>query len=147
MYPTFRRNPGESTLQFMSVERELYRLRDKQYPNIPRTDKDIERSLKDPNIFEKYGKTLNNQYDFYFDSVINEKYAFHVFASLATISLIKDHIAPEHRNYLMDGTFKIIPREHNQLLIVSIEYKNDASIHFFNQSCAFEPRTPYHHKE
>lgn len=122
---TFRRNLGESKLRFTSVERELYRLRDKEYPNIPKTHEDIEKSFKDPEVFENYGKTLNKQHDFYVASLVQKKYAFHIFASFAVIGLIKNHIAPENRYYLMDGTFKIIPRELNQLLIISIEYKND----------------------
>lgn len=60
----------------------------------------------------------------------------------------KKCIAPEKRNSLLDGTFKIVPKPSklfNQLLIISIEYKNDVSlnnliiseIYFFYFSFAF----------
>lgn len=122
-------------MKLTSVERELYRLRDKQYPQRPTTNQEVEEFLKDPATYELYGKTLNNQDQFYVDSVVEDRgedgYAFHIFASFATIRLIENHIAPEHRNYLIDGTFKIIPRGFSQLLIISIEYKNDVRINIF----------------
>lgn len=110
------------------MERQLYRIRDKEYPNRPKTDEEIRDKLNDPQIFEEYGKTLNNQHQFYVGSDINEDFAFHVFASYDTVNLIEKHIVPEQRNYLMDGTFKIVPSKFQQLLIISIEYKNDVRI-------------------
>lgn len=69
-------------------------------------------------------------HDLYIDSIIEKDYAFHVFASYANIDLTKKHIPPGQRKYLMDGTFKIVPRQfskNGQLLIIAIEYKNDVS--------------------
>lgn len=121
-----RRTPGESNLKLKNIERQLYRIRDKEYPNRPKTDSEIRTTLKSAEIFEEYGKTLNKQHDFYVDSVVTEDYAFHVFASFAVINMIKEHIPPEQRTYLIDATFKIVPKSrNNQLLIVSIEYKNE----------------------
>lgn len=84
-------------------------------------------------IRNKYGKTLDNQRPLYVDSVIKKrKYAFHLFASHATVNLIEEHIPPNQRKYLADGTFQVAPRRFSkkggQLLIISIEYKNDVSI-------------------
>lgn len=114
------------------MSRQLYRLRDKQYPTRPRTDEDIRDHLKKPEVFEEYGKTLDKLHPLYVDSIIeNGKYAFHVFASFATIEMIQKHIPPAERKYLMDGTFKIVPKQFSkkgQLLILSIEYKNDVRI-------------------
>lgn len=125
-----RRVPGESKLRLESVERQLYRIRDKEYPPRPKTDEEIRTSLNDPQIFEEYGKALNKQNRFYVGSEVNENHAFHVFASFDTVNLIEKHIAEDQRNYLMDGTFKIAPSKFQQLLIISIEYKNDVSIFF-----------------
>lgn len=125
----FRRVPGESKLKLSSIERQLFRLRDKEYPERPKTDEDITLAFHDPEILDDYGQTLNKQHPFYVDSVVNEAYSFHIFASFATIDLIKEHIEPENRNYLLDGTFKIVPRGLNQLLIISIEFKNDVCIY------------------
>lgn len=79
--------------------------------------------FKDIAISEQYGSTLNKQHPFYVDSVIKKHFAFHVFVSFAIIDLIKKFIKPGQRNYLVDATFKIAPRQFKQLLILSIEYK------------------------
>lgn len=128
-YLNCRRKRGESQLKYRSVSRQLYRLRDKKYPKKPQTDEGIRNYLKKPEIMEEYGQTLDKQHPLYIDSVIKkEKYAFHVFASIATIEMIKNQIPCGQRKYVMDGTFKIIPKQFSkkgQLLILSIEYKND----------------------
>lgn len=130
----YRRKRGETRLKFNSVARNLSRLKDKQYPPTKKgmDDKAIRNSLKNPKNFEEYGKTLDKQFPLYIDSVINKKknYAFHVFASLSNVKLIKKHIAPRNRRYLADGTFKIVPkrfRKKGQAFILSIEYKNEVS--------------------
>lgn len=122
-----RRTPGESKLRLESIQRQLFRLRDKQYHERPKTDKELQKAFRNPQIFKEYGKTLNEKFDFYMGSKVNKNYSFHVFASLTTIDLIKKHIGIGERNYLMDATFKIVPAKHQQLLIISIEYKNDVS--------------------
>lgn len=126
-----RRIPGESEVKFESVERQLYRLRDKDYPNRPVTDEEIRTTLKRAEVFDEYGRTLNKEHHFYIDSVITEDFAFHVFASFTIINMTKEHIPPEKRNYLIDATFKIVPSKCMQLLIISIEYKNEARIFLF----------------
>lgn len=116
---------------FKNISRQLYRLRDKQYAARPQTGEEIQEKLRTPEVFEEYGKTLNKQHPLYVDSVIEDGYSFHVFASFATIELIQQHVPPGERKYLMDGTFKIIPRQFTrsgQLLIIAIEYKNDVRI-------------------
>lgn len=87
--------------------------------------------MKDPEIFREYGLTLNEQHSFYVDSVVENHYAFHVFASFAVIDQIKKNIEPGKRRYLMDGTFKVVPREFSQLLIISIEYKHLVGINLY----------------
>lgn len=113
------------------MSRQLYRIRDKRHPKIPRTNIEVQEAFKKAEIFEEYGKTLNKIHPLYVDSIIEEEYAFHVFASFANIKLTEAHIPPGQRKYLMDGTFKVVPRlfgKKGQLLIIAIEYKNDVSI-------------------
>lgn len=116
-------------MKFRRVKRHLYRLRDKLYPKRPQTDIDIKNTLERPDIFEKYGKTLDGNHSLYLDSKVETDFAFHVFGSQAMMDMVRQKIAPVQRNYLIDGTFKIVPRTFAQLLIVAIEYKSDVSAH------------------
>lgn len=123
-----RRIPGESKLEFNSIKRQLYRTRDKQYPKRPATDEEMEKAFATEAIFEEYGRTLDKRRPFYAGSVIKKNcYAFHVFASFGIIDLIKKHIPPSKRKYLVNGTFKIVPRRFRQLLIIAVEYENNVS--------------------
>lgn len=122
-----RRIPGESKLVYRKIERHLIRLKNKEYPRLPHSNEDIVKELKTPHVFEKFGKTLDNQRNLYVDSVVSESYSFHVFASLAVLDTIRKYIPAGQRFYSMDGTFNVIPRLVNQLLIISIEYKNIVS--------------------
>lgn len=77
---------------------------------------------------KKYGLNLRKTKRFYIDTVVKENHFFTVFASKQIINLIKKFIKPGERNYLTDGTFKIVPiTKYYQLLIINIGYKNDVS--------------------
>lgn len=83
---------------------------------------------------EMFGQTLDKQHKLYFGSVVKALFAFHVFVSFSVIDMIKKHITKdklEKRRYLIDGTFKVVPKKFNQLLIIAIEYKNDVRIFQF----------------
>lgn len=84
--------------------------------------------MKLPNIYEEFGKTENKQHKFYVGSQIKRHFSFHVFASYSTINMIKEKIAPGDRKYLIDGTFRIVPRNLAQLLIISVQYGTNVSI-------------------
>lgn len=133
IYFPVRRIPGESKLKLKNIERQLYRIRDKEYPERPKTHANVQAMFENPEIMDEYGQTMNKHSRFYAGSVVKSLFAFHIWASFATINFIKNHITPDKRNYLLDGTFKIIPstpKLFSQLLIISIEYKNDVSKSF-----------------
>lgn len=120
----YRLKPGELKVKRKQIEKQLSRYKNKSYPHIPRTSEEIAAELKKPDIQAQFGKTLNNGDKFYVDSVVTKRYSFHLFASFAVINFIKKNISPHQRFYMMDGTFRVIPKKFNQLLIISIEYKN-----------------------
>lgn len=122
-----REDAHESKLRFKSVEDTLQRIKNKQYPEIPKSCKEIEEVLKKPETFENFGHTLTKKNQLYIGSEVNDKFSFHVFASISVIEFIKENISVDQRFYLIDGTFKIVPRKLSQLLIISIEFKNDVS--------------------
>lgn len=103
--------------------------KNKQYPKIPKTIEQLREALESSSVRNDYLRALgSNETEFYIQTVIKPTYSFSVFASLNIINLIRNHIVPKHRNYLIDGTFKIVPKIFYQLLIISIEFMNDVSI-------------------
>lgn len=88
--------------------------------------------LETPEIREAYGRTLDGNHTLYIGSKVESEFGFHVFGSHAIMKLVHEEIPPEQRTYLIDGTFKIVPRGFAQLLIIAIEYKNDVSIYLIS---------------
>lgn len=76
----------------------------------------------------KYGYTLDQDERFYIDTVISFQYAFTLLASKFVIDFVQKHIEPRARN--LDAIFDSLPDGFYQLLIVTIEYRNDVSIIF-----------------
>lgn len=117
---------GESELTFKKLERNARRYKNKKYPRLPKSATEIIKAFADKEIVKKYAFNLRKTKRFYIDTVVNGSEFFTVFASHQIIGLIKKHIAPEDRKYMIDGTFKIVPlNKYYQLLIIHIEYKND----------------------
>lgn len=143
----FRREPGETKLSFNSVKHQLRNLRDPEYPKKPDTEKhetpyDVHRKytalINEPKVLEEFGRTLDKVNKLYFGSVVRNAFTFHVFASMCIIKLIESCITKEKlkRKYLIDGTFRVVPRLFYQLLIITVEYKNDVRIFFlYNFLC------------
>lgn len=101
-------------------------------PKIPGNNMQILELFQSPDIIEKYGLTLDKSARFYIDTVLSEQYSFTIFASFAILNLVRRNIDPEQRHYLIDGTFKVVPRTFYQLLIVSIEFQNDVSSKWYH---------------
>lgn len=114
-------------------------IKNQKYPKLPKIrdddgpetiNKKYQDLLDDKDIRDQFGTTLDRRHKLYFGSVVGRLFSFHVFVSFAAIDFIKKHISKEHqqkRRYLMDGTFKVVPRTLNQLFIIAIEYQNDVS--------------------
>lgn len=126
-FEIWRRELGQSNLTFEKVERTARRHKNNKYPKMPRSPKDIVAAFENEEIYEKYGFNMRKTKPFYVDTVeIGVASFFTIFASYEAIDLIKLHIEPRDRNYLLDGTFKVRPiGGFYQLLIIHIECKND----------------------
>lgn len=115
-------------MKLKRIGRQLKRIKNKSYPKSPENVESIRAKMLESEIGKDYGYTKDGLHNLYIDSVINENYSFCLFASFKTIEVIKNEIEPDGRHYLMDGTFKVAPKGFLQLLIISIEYKNDVCI-------------------
>lgn len=143
LWYSIRRKPRETELDFDRVKRQLVRILRKKYPKLPKLEtgenstdlhKKYETLLDGDDIRKEFGSTLDKRHK-YFGSVVKTLFAFHVFVSFTVIEMIKKHISKEQaqkRRYLMDGTFRVVPRKFNQLLIIAIEYKNDVRKEVFS---------------
>lgn len=107
------------------MKRQLSRIKSNCYPKKPTTFKEIKDSFDTPAINLEYGRTLNQTEKLYVDTIVTVNYSFCIFASFKIINIVKQHIRPGERNYLLDGTFKVAPEMFYQLLIISIEFEND----------------------
>lgn len=120
-----RRHRGESRLKYKKHKKQLGRRKNKKYPKRTKTHAETRESLNDPKNFSEFGQTADKYDKFYAGSVVKDEHSFHVFVSPSVKSLIEKHMTNQPRHYLIDGTFKVIPREFAQLLVISIEFKND----------------------
>lgn len=109
------------------MERNLRRLKNNKYPMNPTTPEDIIEAYQNPTVFQEFGLDLRAKNRFYIDTVVTKKNdsSFTLFASFPIVEMIKEHISPKDRNYLLDGTFSVTPVGYYQLLIIYIEYMND----------------------
>lgn len=109
------------------MEATINRLKAKKYPVLPKTLQEVKNAFEKDSTVDSVGKTMTKQNRFYFDTKVGDGFAHQIYASMTTIKFIEDNIDVESRNYLMDGTFKIVPKPFKQCLIISIEYKNNVS--------------------
>lgn len=122
----------KSGLVFKKMSRNLDRLKNNTFSKQPLTAQEIICSFNREDILKKYGYNLSGKDRFYINTVdVRDEYSFTVFASIQSIKIIEYAIAPNERHYLLDGTFKIVPRSNfYKLLIIAIEYKNDVCIFY-----------------
>lgn len=118
-----RRRRGQSQLKFKRLKSMLHRRKSIKYPKLPKTHAEAYATLQNPTVSREIGQTADDFANFYVNSVSKEEHVFHVFASYSVIELIKKQMVGQPRRYLIDGTFKVIPREFAQLLVIAIEYK------------------------
>lgn len=112
------------------MKRQLFRIKNLKYPKLPKNIKDIQLAFGHEDIMKDFGYTLDKTNLLYVGTVFKKSYAFVVFVSQKVINIIGDAIPPEKRRLLIDGTFSMVPRQFQQLIVVSVEYKNDVSFYF-----------------
>lgn len=121
-----RHSFGESNLVYQRKERQLNRIKNVTYPKAPQSCAEVIEAFKSQQIMNKYGFNLRGTEPLYAGGVSARTFAFCLFASAESISLVAAKIPPGKRNYLMDATFKIVPRgQFSQLLIIHIQWNGN----------------------
>lgn len=128
LYLIWRAGPRKTNLNHKRVKRTLLRKKNPQYPKIPKSIEEFKKEILKPEVMSKFGYSYDGDSRFYVDTVVSPDYDFIIFCSQYVIDFITEKIPPEERYYMMDGTFNSIPREYYQLLMISVEYRNDVSM-------------------
>lgn len=122
------RNRDENySVDFQTMKRNMDRVKNETYPKRPNSLEELKEIFQNPQILNKYGLNLDVTENLYIETVVTDDYGFCLFASHATINMVKLNITAQHRNYLIDGTFSCSPKMFYQLLIICVEFKNDVS--------------------
>lgn len=109
------------------MKRTIARKKNKKYPKIPKSIKELQEEFLKPKILNDYGYNYDGDAEFYLGCSITEDYGFVVFYSDFVANFIKENIPVGSRYYLMDGTFASLPDGIYQLLTISIAYENNVS--------------------
>lgn len=115
-------------LDYDKIKRQLLRIKNQANQTVPKTIQEIQTAFEQKDVQAIFGSTLDGKNKLYFSTLIEDDFSFIVFASEKVMSLIKKFIPIENRRYLIDGTFKVVPRIFYQLIVIAIEFENDVSV-------------------
>lgn len=109
---------------FHKVERTMRRIKQSTMPAPPKKVEDIHACFDNEAVNEMYGrtkqKTNTEKNQFYRTTHICGEFAYSLFASERIIDLIQTY-AVDKRRFMMDATFKIVPKMYSQLLVIYFE--------------------------
>lgn len=87
---------------------------------------ELKEAFEKPNVMMLYGQTKHmtntDKNQFYRTTFTSDAFSYCVFASERIIDMIKTRYErTDERRYLMDATFKVVPRLFTQLLVIHFE--------------------------
>lgn len=130
IYEQNRQNENDNTnsVPFKQIKRTISRFKSNSLPKVPKSPVEIKKILEEDNIknnfiHSKFDSTKN----FYQYTIINQNIAYTIFMAPKIAEIIQNFNITD-RNYLMDGTFKVVPQcGYTQLLIIYIAHANHVS--------------------
>lgn len=121
---------GDCRLNIKSQRQQLNSIKNANRPKWSQSIGELHSQFAQPDIMLRFRKTLDNKHELYSTTVITEEFGFNLFVSQKSIQMVKETIPPGERFYVLDGTFRTVPKPYYQLLIIAIEYRNDVSYSF-----------------
>lgn len=102
----------------------MRRVKKKLMPTPPTKIEDIHGSFENETVNNAYGRTKHKEdtekNQFYRTTHVGDEFSYSLFASQRIIDLI-DKYPVEKRRFMMDATFKIVPKMFSQLLVIYFE--------------------------
>lgn len=110
-------------VEFGKMRRHLIHIKQEKYPKNPMNFSEIIEVYKNKEIESKFTMSRYEENEkFYIDTIVEEDFAYSLFVSPTISNAIKGRTNLEQRNYIIDGTFNIVPisKQYKQLLIIHI---------------------------
>lgn len=108
-----RHQNATKDIDFARIRRGLQYIASKNFVSSPKCPLEVVEAFNLQNVWESYGLS-------------QQDIAYCIFSSQKSIKLIEENILPVKRTFLMDATFKIVPRGcFTQLLVIYIEYMEE----------------------
>ena len=133
--------PTARLLQYGKMKRNLCGIKNAMLPKNPTCPLDVQKMFRIETVLNKFGTskckfppgTAAELKHFYKDTVIEKEFAYSVFMSPSICQAI--NLSPQlRRNYLLDGTFSVVPEcGYKQLMIIHVENLNHVSVK--NSNC------------
>lgn len=118
------------SLEFGKMRRQLINIRSEVYPKAPRNFADVIRIYQNINIQKNFAfSRFDNELPMYRNTIIEAEFGYSIFASPTICNDIMAMSGNEPRNYLIDGTFNVIPSSDTfkQLLIIHFAHAGHVS--------------------
>lgn len=118
------------TIEFGRMRRQLYNLKQEQFPKSPMTFSNIIDTFKNEEVIQQFAMSrYESDEKFYADTIIADNFAYSLFVSPTITKAIKSMSMSEPRNYILDGTFNVVPmsKEFKQLLIIHFVHNTHVS--------------------
>lgn len=131
-----------TSIQYGKMRRHSQRIKNNFMPKSPSSFKDILKMFQENKIMKEFGMSRYEKDEkFYYNTIIEENFAYSIFMSPTICSIINSWENNEPRNYLMNETFSITPTGSifKQIIIIHIAHSEYVSIYYI----AFSFFAPY----
>lgn len=111
----------------------MRRIKQQALPAPPTRIEEIHERFQNQHVNDLYGRTKNKlnpeKNQFYRTTYISDDFSYSLFASQRIIDLIQEYPV-DKRRFMMDATFKIVPKMYSQVLVIYFETPTKQVTHY-----------------